>query len=114
MECMVGHKRVFTESGKIHPLARWIRNDFFPRSVHMFLDALAKQKPRIINLLKVGQNHIFCPEKVKSWEQGTRHVTWVKLRTPCHLDKELPEKFSSQQGLDPRHSCVMAQKDAST
>lgn len=35
----------------------------FAKSVHMFSDALVKQKHRNINFLKVGQNHIFFPWK---------------------------------------------------
>ena len=60
---------------------------FFAKSVHMFSDALAKQKHRNINLLKVGQNHILSLEKLKSWGKELDLSFWITVRKNCHLDK---------------------------
>jgi hypothetical protein len=73
MESMVEkafHKRVFTVFGKIHPLARWIRSNIFFQKCPYVLRHTSKVKPRNVNLLKVGQNHIFFLKKLKSSERG--------------------------------------------
>lgn len=134
-KCLI--KGFFTEFGKFMCLARWIRKDFFSfflaRSVHMFSDALAKQKHRNINFLKGGQNHIFFLEKLKSWEREIGRVIWdyteAKLPSgqklalakatlpPSHLPETAPDKaLTLTHGwfLDSLVGCVfiMAQENA--
>lgn len=67
---------------------------FSAKSVHMFSDALAKQKHRNINLLKVGQNHILSLEKLKSQRRGVGHVLFD------YIGEELPSGQKCVWGCD--------------
>lgn len=48
----------------------------------------SKVKPRNVNFLKVGQNHIFFLEKLKIWERGLDVSLWAAWRQNCHLETD--------------------------